>query len=285
MENSILDLKIIATKIRIDIIKMLNLAGSGHPGGSLSCVEILVALFWEKIKRTPENALDPDRDRFILSKGHGVPALYAVLAHRGVIPYEEIFTLRKINSRLQGHPSRIDLPYVEASTGSLGQGLSIAQGLALAGKLDRKNYRVYCLLGDGEMQEGQVWEAIMSAPKFKLDNLCAIVDYNKGQIDGYVKDVMDIEPLVDKLRAFNWNVIEIDGHDFEQILSALDEAEIVKGKPTFIVAHTVKGKGVSFMEDNHEWHGKAPNDEETQLALKELEEQLNELLSQKVEVK
>lgn len=285
MENSILDLKIIATKIRIDIIRMLNSAGSGHLGGSLSCVEILVALFWEKIKRTPENALDPNRDRFILSKGHGVPALYAVLAHRGVIPREELFTLRKINSRLQGHPSRIDLPYVEASTGSLGQGLSIAQGIALAGKIDRKNYRVYCLLGDGEMQEGQVWEAIMSAPKFKLDNLCAIVDYNKGQIDGYVKDVMSIEPLVDKLEAFNWNVIEIDGHDFEQILSALDEAELVKGKPTFIVAHTIKGKDVSFMEDNHEWHGRAPNDEETKLALQELEEQLNELLSQKLEVK
>ena len=167
----------------------------------------------------------------------------------------------------------------------MGQGLSIAQGIALAGKIDGKKYRVYCLLGDGEMQEGQVWEAIMSAPKFKLDNLCAIVDYNKGQIDGYVKDVMNIEPLADKLRAFNWNVIEIDGHDFEQILSALDEAELVKGKPTFIIAHTVKGKGVSFMEDNHEWHGKAPNDEETKLALKELEEELNELLSQKAEVK
>jgi len=264
----------IANGLRVDIIKAISRAKSGHPGGSLSAIDILVYLFFNEIKRTKENALDPDRHRFVLSKGHGVPALYAVLAKIGLITYEELMNLRVLGSRTQGHPSYSDLPYVEASTGSLGQGLSVAVGMALAAKIDKKSYRVYCMTGDGETQEGQIWEAILSAPKFNLDNLCVILDYNKSQIDGYTKDVMDLEPLKEKLKAFKWNVLEIDGHNFEEMENAFNIARETKGKPTFIIAHTIKGKGVSFMEDNIEWHGKAPNEKETELALQELEKLL-----------
>jgi len=264
----------IANELRIDIIKAISRAKSGHPGGSLSAIDILVYLFFNEIKRTKENALDPDRHRFVLSKGHGVPALYAVLARIGLITYEELMNLRVLGSRTQGHPSYLDLPYVEASTGSLGQGLSVAVGMALAAKIDKKSYRVYCMTGDGETQEGQIWEAILSAPKFNLDNLCVILDYNKSQIDGYIKDVMDLEPLKAKLEAFKWNVLEINGHNFEEIENAFNIARETKGKPTYIIAHTIKGKGVSFMEDNVEWHGKAPNEKETELALQELEKLL-----------
>ncbi len=270
MSYTIDQLKEVAKDLRIKCIEILTEAGSGHPGGSLSSMDLITALFLNKIKRTKENALSPDRHRFVLSKGHGVPALYSILSHLGLITPEELNTLRKLGSRLQGHPDYVALPYVEASTGSLGQGLSIAQGIALAGKIDKKNYKVYCLLGDGEIQEGQVWESIMSAPKFKLDNLCAILDYNKGQIDGYVKDVMNVEPLADKLKAFNWNVITIDGHNFDEILNAYNQAEETKGKPTFIIANTIKGKGVSFMEGNNEWHGKSPSKSECEKAIQEL---------------
>ncbi|MBU2444422.1 MAG: transketolase [Bacteroidetes bacterium] len=269
---SLSELQKIANELRIDIIKALHAAKSGHPGGSLSAIDILTYLFFNEIKRTKENAFDPDRDRFVLSKGHGVPALYALFARLGLITRDELMNLRLLGSRIQGHPSFLDLPYVEASTGSLGQGLSIAVGMAMAGKLDRKKYRVYCMIGDGETQEGQIWEAFLSAPKFKLDNLCVILDYNKSQIDGYTSDVLNIEPYVDKLKAFNWHTLEINGHNFEEIKSAFGSAKKLKGKPTIIVAHTVKGKSVSFMEDKIEWHGKSPNDEETKLALKELEE-------------
>lgn len=264
----------IANELRIDIIKAISRAKSGHPGGSLSAIDILVYLFFNEINRTKENALDPDRHRFVLSKGHGVPALYAVLARIGLISYEELMNLRVLGSRTQGHPSYLDLPYVEASTGSLGQGLSVAIGMALAAKIDKKSYRVYCMTGDGETQEGQIWEAILSAPKFNLDNLCVILDYNKSQIDGYTKDVMDLEPLKAKLESFRWNVLEIDGHNFAEIENAFNVAREVKGKPTYIIAHTIKGKGVSFMEDNVEWHGKAPNEKETELALQELQKLL-----------
>lgn len=272
--NTYKNLQNISNQLRIDIIKAISRAKSGHPGGSLSAIDIIVYLFFNEIKRTKENAFSPDRDRFILSKGHGVPALYAVFTKLGLITYEELMNLRVLGSRTQGHPSFVDLPYVESSTGSLGQGLSIAIGIALAGKLDKRKYNVYCMIGDGEMQEGQIWEALLSAPKFKLDNLCVFLDYNKSQIDGYIKDVMNLEPIKEKLIAFNWNVVEIDGHNFEEIKNAVNIFKKIKDKPTFIVAHTIKGKGVSFMEDNVEWHGKAPNEEETKLALIELQKLL-----------
>lgn len=268
------ELQRISNELRIDIIKAISNAKSGHPGGSLSAIDILVYLFFNEIKRTKENALDPNRDRFVLSKGHGVPALYAVFARLGLITYDELMNLRVLGSRTQGHPSYTDLPFVESSTGSLGQGLSVAIGIALAGKIDKKNYNVFCMIGDGEIQEGQIWEALLSAPKFKLDNLCVILDYNKSQIDGYVRDVMDIEPIKEKLMAFKWNVIEINGHNFDEIENAINKFKSTKEKPTFIVAHTIKGKGVSFMEDNVEWHGKAPNAKETELALMELQKLL-----------
>lgn len=268
------DLQRIANELRFDIIKAISKAKSGHPGGSLSAIDLIAYLFFKEIKRTKENALDPDRHRFVLSKGHGVPALYAVFYRIGLISYDELMNLRVLGSRTQGHPSYVDLPYVEASTGSLGQGFSVAIGMALAAKIDKKDYRVYCMTGDGETQEGQIWEAILSAPKFKLDNLCVVLDYNKSQIDGYTKDVMNLEPLKEKLIAFNWNVIEIDGHNFDEIEKAFELARSTKDKPTYIIAHTIKGKGVSFMEDNVEWHGKAPNEKETELALAELKKLL-----------
>lgn len=264
-------LREIATHLRIAIIRCLTAAGSGHPGSSLSIIDIVTTLYYAKINFKPEEPSWSGRDRLVLSKGHGVPALYAVWNMIGQISDEELLTLRKLGSRLQGHPTNTRCDFLDASTGSLGQGLSIAQGMALAGRTNTPPFHVYCILGDGECQEGQVWEAAMSAPKFKLDNLTVILDANRGQIDGYVPQVMNIEPIVDKFKSFNWNVLEIDGHNFEQILNALDQATQTKGIPTFIAARTVKGKGVSFMADKIEWHGVAPTKEEGDKAIQELE--------------
>ncbi len=263
-------LKAISKELRVDIIRMLVEAGSGHPGGSLSCIDILVTLFFHKMRHRPAEPNWLDRDRFVLSKGHCVPALYAVLAKAGYFSREELLSLRKLNSRLQGHPDRHRLPGIEASTGSLGQGLSVALGMALAGKSSKKDYRVYCMISDGESQAGQVWEAAMAAPKFKLDNLCVLLDYNKIQLSGAVKDIMNLEPLINKWRAFNWNTLEIDGHNFQEIIRSMDKAESVKEKPTLILCHTTKGKGVSFMEGKWEWHGKAPSREEGERAVQEI---------------
>ncbi|SHM58339.1 transketolase subunit A [Caldanaerovirga acetigignens] len=259
-----------ARKVRRSIIEMTAEAGSGHPGGSLSCADILVALYFHEMKVDPQNPDWPDRDRFVLSKGHAAPALYAVLAERGYFPKEELKTLRKINSILQGHPDMKKTPGVDMTTGSLGQGLSAANGMALAGKLDGKSYRVYVLLGDGELEEGQVWEAAMAAAHYKLDNLTAFVDHNGLQIDGPIVQVMSPEIIQEKFRAFGWHVIDVDGHDFEDILRAIEEAKSIKEKPTVIVAKTVKGKGVPFMENQVDWHGKAPSKEQAEEALKVL---------------
>lgn len=260
----------IAKELRILALKMITEAGSGHPGGSLSAADIVAALYFHYLNHDPHNPHWEERDRFVLSKGHAVPIVYAALVKCGYLPEEEIYTLRKINSRLQGHPDHIRFPFLESSTGSLGQGLSVAQGMALTAKLDKKDYKVYCLLGDGELQEGQIWETAMSAPKFKLDNLIAIVDANKGQIDGYTKDVMDCSPLKEKWKAFNWEVQEIDGHDFSDILTALDQTQHMRKKPHMIIANTIKGKGVSFMENSIEWHGIAPTPDERDRAIEEL---------------
>jgi transketolase len=265
----------IARECRVQIIRMLTHAGSGHPGGSLSAIDILTVLFFNRMRYDPKRPDWPDRDRLILSKGHCVPALYALLAKAGYFPESLLPTLRKLDSPLQGHPDRVRLPGIEAATGSLGQGLSISIGMALAAKLDGKPSRIYCVLGDGEIQEGQVWEAAMAAPRIgqpnrPLDNLCVILDYNKIQLDDFVKKVMDLDPVIEKWKAFNWPVIEIDGHDLSQIDKALDQAEATKGRPTFIVAHTIKGKGVSFMENEPEWHGKAPKKDEGIRAIREI---------------
>ncbi len=263
-------LKELARQARIDVIKMLAEAGNGHPGGSLSEIELLVALYAEEMRHDPKDTAKADRDRFVLSKGHGIPGQYAVMAQVGYWDSEELLSLRKVGSKFQGHPDRTRLDALEASTGSLGQGLSLAVGYALASKLNKNNSRTYCLIGDGESQEGQIWEAAMSAAKFKLDNMVCILDYNKAQIDGFVKDVMPLEPVADKWRAFGWHVIEIDGHNYDQIFNAFDNARSTKGQPTFILADTVKGKGVSFMEGKVDWHGKAPSEEEAKQALAEL---------------
>lgn len=271
-------LREISGRLRITIIEMLTKAGSGHPGGSLSAIDIVTALYFARMKHDPKRPDWADRDRFVLSKGHGVPALYAVMAEAGYFPKEELMTLRERGSRLQGHPVNTSLPGIEACTGSLGQGLSVAQGMALASKMDGGKFHVYCMIGDGESQEGQIWEAAMSAPKFGLDTLTLFFDHNRGQIDGPVKEVMDIEPLADKWRAFNWNVLSIDGHDYAQILGAIDQARATKGKPTVILADTVKGKGVSFMEHQISWHGAAPNKDQSEKAIAELHK-LNALTS------
>lgn len=270
MERDLNKLKATANVVRQDIIKMLTESASGHPGGSLSAVEILTSLFFSEMKVDPKNPRWEDRDRFVLSKGHGAPVLYAVLAEKGFFDKSELSTLRKINSNLQGHPNMNETPGVDMSTGSLGQGLSAANGMALAGKLDKKDYRVYALLGDGELEEGQVWEAAMTAAHYKLDNLTAFIDHNGLQIDGEVTEVMNPEPVDAKFKAFGWNVITIDGHSFEEIFKALDEAKNTKGMPTMIVSKTVKGKGVSFMENQVGWHGNAPSKEQSEQALKEL---------------
>jgi len=264
------DLKSLTREMRVDIIRMIEAAGSGHPGGSLSIIDILAVLYWKFLKHDPKNPAWPERDRFILSKGHACPALYAVMARRGYFPREELLTLRKLDSPLQGHPDRLRLPGIEFSTGSLGQGLSVGLGMALAAKMDKKDRRAYVALGDGEMQEGQTWEALMAAPKFKLDNLVAIVDHNNGQIDGPVDQVMNIEPLTDKLRAFGWDVQAIDGHDLAAIEKAFANAQKAGGKPHAIVAKTIKGKGVSFMENNIAWHGSAPKKEDADKAVQEI---------------
>ena len=265
------DLKSLTKQMRLDIIRMIEAAGNGHPGGSLSIIDILTVLYWKFLKHDPKNPALETRDRFILSKGHACPALYAVMAYRGYFPKSDLMSLRKLGSPLQGHPDRLRLPGIEFSTGSLGQGLSVGVGMACAAKLDKQDWKTVVALGDGELQEGQNWEAFMSAPKFKLDNLIAIVDHNNGQIDGSVKDVMDIEPLTDKLRAFNWEVQSIDGHDLAAIEKALAKAWAANdGRPQAIVAKTVKGKGVSFMEHNIAWHGNAPKKEDADKAFLEI---------------
>ena len=266
------ELKSKANKIRKDIVRMITEAKSGHPGGSLSAVDVVTALYFKVMRHNPKDPKWEDRDRFILSKGHAAPLLYSVLAESGYFEVEELLTLRKFGSRLQGHPDMKRLPGVEISTGSLGHGLSVGNGMAIAGKLNKKGYRVYILLGDGECQEGQVWEAAMTASHYRLDNVTAILDYNGLQIDGAVKDVMNINPISNKWRAFGWYVIEINGHDFKEILDSFERVKKLKGKPSIIIAHTTKGKGVSFMENVVDFHGKAPTKEQMVQALKELEE-------------
>jgi transketolase len=256
--------------IRKDIVSMIHGSKSGHPGGSLSAVEILTALYFDEMNVDPNNCKMEDRDRFVLSKGHAAPVLYATLAYKGYFDREELRGLRKIGKMLQGHPDMKGTPGVEMSTGSLGQGFSVACGMAMASKLDNAPWRVYTVLGDGEVQEGIVWEAAMSAAHYKLDNMVAFLDYNGLQIDGETSKVMNIGPIVDKFKAFGWNVIEIDGHDFDQIFAALDMAKETVEKPTMIVAKTVKGKGVSFMENEAGWHGTAPSDSDLEKALAEL---------------
>jgi transketolase len=256
-------LESIAREGRVQILRMLTHAGSGHPGGSLSVIDILTALYFNRMRYDPRRPDWDDRDRFILSKGHCVPAQYFCMARAGFFPMDRLITLRKLGSALQGHPDRVALPGVEAATGSLGQGLSVAMGMALGLKLAGKGARVYCVLGDGEIQEGQVWESAMSGPKLgkpdhRLDNLCVVVDYNGIQLDGFVKKILDLEPIIDKWTSFGWAVLEVDGHDIGQVDKALDQAEAVTGRPVCVVAHTVKGKGVPFMENDPEWHGKAP---------------------------
>jgi transketolase len=260
-----------ARRLRVEDIKMITRAGSGHPGGTLSAADMVAALYLHKLRVRPEEPDWPDRDRFVLSKGHCIPIVYAALARVGFFPREWLNDLRKLGSPLQGHPDRVRCPGVEASTGSLGQGLSIAVGMALAGKLDGASWRVYCMMGDGESQAGQIWEAAMLAGKYRLQNLVGILDYNQVQQSDLVKNILDIEPTVAKWRSFNWHVREIDGHDMRQILDALDEAEMVVDRPALILSHTIKGKGVSWMELNPDWHGKAPDQEQAERAIAELE--------------
>lgn len=260
----------IARNIRKDIVTMIHGSKSGHPGGSLSAVEILTSLYFDEMNVDARSPKMEDRDRFVLSKGHAAPVLYATLAEKGYFDKKELNSLRKMGAMLQGHPDMKGTPGVEMSTGSLGQGFSVACGMAMASKLDNAPWRVYTLLGDGEVQEGIVWEAAMSAAHYKLDNLVAFLDYNGLQIDGEVEKVMNIGPIMDKFKSFGWNVIEIDGYDFDQIFAALDMARETVGKPTMIIAKTVKGKGVSFMENNASWHGTAPTDSDLEKALAEL---------------
>lgn len=264
------ELKERAKQMRGHIIRMLAAAKSGHPGGSLSATDLLAYLYFYKMKIDPKNPQMPDRDRFILSKGHAGPVLYAALAEKGYFDKELITTLRQFHSILQGHPDMKKTPGVEISSGSLGQGLSVANGIAIAGKMDQKPYRVYVLIGDGESQEGQIWEAAMTSVHYKLDNLTAFLDYNHLQIDGKIEDVKSFTDPVARFAAFGWHVIEIDGHNFTEIDRAVTEAESTKGKPTMVVMNTIKGKGVSFMENQGGWHGKAPSAEEAEQALKEL---------------
>ncbi|MDP7423132.1 MAG: transketolase [bacterium] len=271
--NEVLHLESICRQVRRDILGMLLTAGSGHAGGSLSAVELLVALYWKVLRHDASNPSWTDRDRFILSKGHACPVLYSVLARRGFFPVSDLSTLRKQGSILQGHPDFRKTPGIDVSTGSLGQGLSIANGLSLGGRFQQKNYRVYCLLGDGEIQEGQVWEAAMTAAHYHLNTVCAIVDNNGLQIDGRIEEVKNIYPITEKWRAFNWHVVEVDGHDLRQILAAYTKAIRTRKRPTLILAHTIKGKGISFIEEQVDWHGKAPNQDEYERAMEELAEQ------------
>lgn len=273
----ITELKKYAVKVRKHVIDEVYSAASGHPGGSLSCTDILVALYFGEMRVDPKKPAWDDRDRFVLSKGHCSPALYAVLAEKGFFPREDLLTFRKADSYLEGHPSMRYVPGVDMSTGSLGQGISAAVGMAMAGKVDNKEYRVYAILGDGELEEGQVWEASMAAAHYKLDNLTAFLDYNGLQIDGKITDVMSPEPVAGKFEAFGWNVLTVDGHDIEKILDAVNSAKNTKGRPTIIIANTIKGKGVSFMENQAGWHGSAPNKEQRDQAIAELDKQLSEL--------
>lgn len=259
-----------ARRIRINALKAIHAAKSGHPGGSLSSADILATLYFGELNIDPKNPKMADRDKFVLSKGHAVPALYAALGERGFYEVNEMMTLRQVGSKFQGHPNMRKVPGIEMSTGSLGQGFSAAVGMAVAGKIDKNPGRVYVLTGDGELQEGIVWEAAMQASHRKLDNLVAIVDLNGLQIDGKVSDVKCVCPVDEKFRSFGWNVINVDGHNFEELTTAFDEAKKCGGVPTAIIAHTHKGKGVSFMEDNAGWHGKAPSDEELAAAIEEL---------------
>jgi len=261
----------IALKLRRNILIMTTKAGSGHPGGSLSSADIVTALYFHQLRHDPQNPKWEDRDRFVLSKGHSCPVLYAALAQSDYFPEDTLWTLRKMGSILQGHPDMNKTPGLEASSGNLGQGLSIALGMALAGRIDRKKYHVFALLGDGETDEGQIWEAAMAAAHYKVDNLSAILDLNGIQLDGLTKDIMSLEPVADKWRAFGWHVIEIDGHNMREILDALDTAEHVKYMPTMVVAHTIKGKGVSFMEGQVKFHGTALTEEQLAAALQELQ--------------
>lgn len=283
-EKNVLELKEESNRLRKDILLMLFESQSGHPGGSLSAIDFIMYLFLKVMKYDPRNPKMPDRDRFVLSKGHAAPALYSVLARAGFYSPRLLKTLRKLGSPLQGHPDSRKLPGVETSTGSLGQGISVAGGMAIAGKLDQKDYRVFCMLGDGELQEGQVWEAAMSAVHHKLDNFCVIVDHNGLQIDGPVIDVMNVSPIGEKFKTFGWKVLEVDGHDFNEIEQAVKFFDENRGQdvPTCIVSHTVKGKCVSFMENRKEWHGVAPNREQIEKALDELGciESLEEWLSE-----
>ncbi len=269
--NNVEELQIIAKNIRRGIIDEVYSGQSGHPGGSLSIADIISVLYFYEMNIDPQNPKDENRDRLVLSKGHCAPALYSTLANRGYFDIEELKTLRNIESRLQGHPDMKKIPGVDMTTGSLGQGLSAANGMAIAGKLDNKDYRVYCIMGDGEIEEGQVWEAAMASGKYKLDNLCVIVDNNNLQIDGTIEEVMSSYPIDEKFKNFGFQVINIDGHNIQEIMDAFDVAKNVKGKPTCIIAKTIKGKGVSFMENKVEWHGKAPDKEQYEQAIKELE--------------
>ncbi len=269
-DTQIKELENKARQIRRLIIQMLAKAGSGHPGGSLSSTDLITALYFAILRHNPKEPNWPDRDRFHMSKGHCCPLWYAVLAESGYFPIEQLWSLRQLGSILQGHPDR-RTPGVTVASGSLGQGLSVGLGMSLAARIDKKDYRVYCLLGDGEVQEGNIWEAAMAASHYKCDNLCAILDYNGFQIDGRTKDIMDLEPLVAKWQAFGWHTVEIDGHNMKQILSAYQEVKVSKGKPTIIMARTIKGKGVSFMENVADFHGRAPTKEEAERALKELQ--------------
>ena len=278
MEN--LELQKVANEVRKDIVTALHAAKAGHPGGSLSAADLFTYLYFEEMNIDPKDPKKADRDRFVLSKGHTAPGLYSVLAERGYFPKEDLVTLRHLGSYLQGHPDMKHIPGVDMSSGSLGQGISAAVGMALSAKLSNDSYRVYTLLGDGEIQEGQVWEAAMFAGARKLDNLVVIVDNNGLQIDGKVEDVCSPYPIDKKFEAFNFHVINIDGHDFDQIAAAFKEAKETKGMPTAIIAKTIKGKGVSFMEDQAGWHGKAPNDEEYKIAMEDLEK-AGEALCQK----
>lgn len=263
------ELKAIASEIRMNVIKMITEAGSGHPGGSLSCIEILVALYFAQMNINPKEPNNPERDRFVLSKGHAAPALYAVLSRRGYFPEAELLKLRKIGSILQGHPDMKKTPGIDMSSGSLGQGLSVANGMALAAKLDQKAYQVYVLLGDGELEEGQVWEGVMTAAHYQLDNLVALVDYNRLQIDSNVVELKSIKNLNERFSSFGWATKSINGHSFPEILGALAEAKESK-TPFVIIANTVKGKGISYMENQVDWHGKAPSVQEMEQALAEL---------------
>ena len=268
-------LRKIANDIRINIIKMVSNAKSGHPGGSLGAADIVTFLYFNVMDITKENAGTNDRDRFVLSKGHASPLLYAVLAEKGIIPKEELLTFRLLHTRLQGHPDMNELDGIDMTTGSLGQGLSAAVGMCLANKLDKNDHRVYCLIGDGEAEEGQIWEAAMAAAHYKCDNLCAIIDNNGLQIDGKIEDVIGPAPFDEKFRAFGWHTINVDGHDFAQLEKAFAEAKTIKGKPTCIIAKTVKGKGVSYMENQLLWHYRDPQGELLEKALLEVEENYN----------